>query len=146
LEQVPIAGHDVDATVGDGRIRPDDVVRLVLRYPDRRDAQTHECGFDQRDLLLEGIGHLLLVAGGHPVLLVRTDQVHTPLGSPIGVPTGHHGPRPVLADQAREHVQQARGRIGRRGIGGSAGVRHAVEGTEVQRCGIQQHERSGHRQ
>ena len=59
LEQVAVAGDDVDRHPGVGRQRADHVVRLVVVGPDDRDAERLQRRDDDRDLLLERVRDLL---------------------------------------------------------------------------------------
>src|SRR6185436_1391483 len=96
---------------------------------------------------LERVGELLDVGGGghlldHPVRLVRRDQVDAPLRAPVVVPAADEIGGPVVRDQPRDEVEKSPYRVD----GGSVGrldLRDAVEGAEVHRRRVEQHQAAG---
>ena len=142
LEEVAVAGDDVDrhhVAVAHG-IGADDVIGLVVGGPDAGDADRRERVDDDRDLRGQLVGDLLAVGGvlGDPVRLVGGDGVDAPLRPPVVVPAGHDVRGPVSRDERGEHVEEAGDGIGRQTGGHRRPLRHPVEGTEVQRGGVEQ--------
>ena len=129
LEQVAVAGHDVDGQRRLRRERADHVVGLVLGGADDRDAEGVERLPDDRHLHLERVGHDLDVGTdggdlGDPVGLVRGDQVDAPLRAPVVVPAGDQMRRLVGRDEPRDDVEEPAHRVDRRAVG-----RRTVSGT-----------------
>src|SRR5690606_25456023 len=93
LEQVAVAGDDVDRAVIGRRQGADDVVGLVLGGSDDGDAERAEHLADDRHLRLERVGDDLDVGAGRDlrgdaVGLVAWDEVDAPLRAPVVVPAG----------------------------------------------------------
>ncbi|KZE95202.1 hypothetical protein AVP42_00490 [Agromyces sp. NDB4Y10] len=149
LEQVPVARDDVDRHRRLRRHRADDVVGLVLGDAHHRDAEQAQHLADHRHLRLERVGHLLDVgAARHDLLdavrLVARDEVDPPLRPPVVVPAGDEMGRLEVAHELRDHVEQPAHRVHGRAVGAPDRVGHAVERTEVQRGGVEQHQTIGH--
>jgi hypothetical protein len=143
LEEVAVAGDDLDRHPGIGGQRPDHVVGLVAVGARDRDAERVQDVDDDRDLRLERVGDLFDVgAAGHdvldPVRLVARDQVDPPLRPPVVVPAAREVGGSVLLDETADEVQQAAHRVDRRAVGRGDRVGHAVVGAEVQRGGVEQ--------
>ena len=81
---------------------------------------------------------------GHPVRLVRRDQVDPPLRAPVVVPARDEFGRLELGDQPRDRVERAADGVDRRAVGRGDGVGDAVEGAEVDPGGVEQHAAIGH--
>ena len=127
----------------------DDVVGLMLGSPHDGDAREVEHPADHRNLRLERVRHDLHVGGtrdhlGDPVRLVARDEVHPPLRTPVIVPARNEMRRLVVGGEPGDHVEQAADGVHRRAVGAADRVGHAVEGAEVQRRGVEQHQTMGH--
>ena len=90
LEQVAVAGDDVDRLAGPRRQRADDVVGLVSGGADDADTECSQHLAHDRHLGLERVGNLLDVRSAddlldHAVGLVGGQQVDAPLGPPVVV-------------------------------------------------------------
>src|SRR5690606_32901999 len=127
------------------RERADDVVGLVARGPDARDAERREHVHDHghlrdellRDLLDARRARDLL---GDAVLLVRRDRLDAERRPPVDVPARDEARGPPVGDERRDHVEQAAHRVDRRAVGGPDRVRHPEERAEVQARGVEEHE------
>ena len=144
LEQVAIAGHDVDGAGLPGAERPEHVVGLVAVDPE--DGQTdrvehlEEYGDLRRQRRRLGLGPLL----GEPVGLVGRDGRHPERWAPVVVQAGDEPGRPRVAHDPRDQVDRAADRVDRRAVGRGDRLRHAVEGAVPQGRGIEERQLSGH--
>ena len=145
LEEVAVAGDDVDGHLGARREGADDVVGLVVVGAHHADAERGEHLEDDRDLRLERVGHHLDVGRVtlHDVLdamgLVRRHQVDAPLRPPVVVPRADQVTGGVVADQPGDELQQAAHRVDV-GAVGCLDLGHPEEGPEVHRRGVQDHQ------
>ncbi len=149
LEEVAVARDDVDGDVGAGREGSDDVVGLVGGRPHDRDAEHLERRADHRQLRRQRIGDLFDVGTGgrrlHDAMrLVARQQVDAPGRAPVVVPARDEMRGRVGAHELGDHVEQASRRVHRGAVRCRDLVGHAVEGAEVQRRGVEEHEAVGH--
>ena len=149
LEEVAVAGDDVDGERRPRREGADHVVGLVLGGADDRDAERVERLADHRHLHLERIRHDFDVgpAGDDlrdPVGLVGRDQVDPPLRAPVVVPARDEVRRAIERDELRDDVEEAADRVHGCAVRCAHRVGHAVEGAEVEGCRIEEHEAVGH--
>ena len=148
LEQVAVAGDDVDGHVGLGGEGADDVVGLVAVLADDADAVRRQHGLDDRDLDLERVGHLLDVRVLalddvlDAVALVGRHQVDAPLRAPVVVPGADEVRGAVLADEAADEVQQPADGVHRRAVVGQD-LGDPEERPEVQAGGVEDHQAAG---
>jgi hypothetical protein len=147
LEEVAVAGDDIDRTLrrmGDGA---DDVVGLVAVGADRRHAESRQHVLDDRHLRDERVGHLLLVAGGDAVRLVRRDRLDPEGRPPVVVHRGDQMGRGAVGDQSGDEVEQSADGVDRRTVRRGDAVGDPEEGPEVERGRVQQQQlprRPGH--
>ena len=143
LEQVAVAGHDVDRTRVAHREGADHVVGLVAVDPEARDAERLEHVLDDGDLRGQRVRDLLLVAGGHPVRLVRRQRLDPERGAPVVVHRRDQPARLPVADQPGDEVEQAAHRVDRGAVRRGHRVGHPEERPEVQRRGVEQQQLAG---
>src|SRR5215472_5944988 len=144
LEQVTVAGHDLNWPVGARGERADHVVGLVPGRAGRRDPGCGENLGDDRYLGVEFVGYLFGAIGVRPVLLVGGDGRYAKLRPPIDVHAGDQAARVARPHQPGDHVEQPAHRVHRSAVrSGHALGRDAVVGAEIQRRGVEQHQR-GH--
>ncbi len=144
LEQVAVAGDDVDGHVGLGGEGADHVVGLVAVLPDHADPVRRQHGLDDRHLDLERVGYLfdVRVVALDDVLdtvaLVARHQVDAPLRAPVVVPRAHEMGGAVLADEAADEVEQTADGVHRCAVVGED-LGDPEERPEVQAGGVQNH-------
>ncbi len=149
LEEVPVAGDDVDrpgGAVGEGA---DDVVGLVVRGAEPGDADRVENVEDDGYLRGEGVGHGLGVRPflgllGDAVGLVGGDERHSPGRAPVLVQAGDEIVRFVIGHEPGDEIEQAPHGVDGSAVGCADGLRDAEVGPEVEGRGVEQHESSGH--
>ena len=143
LEQVAVPRDDLDRA---GRVcgeRADHVVRLVTGRPGQRHPGGGEDLLDDRHLRGERRRDLfLLTVGTGPVRLVGRQRRHPEGRPPVRVQAGHEPVRVPGPDQPGDHVEQPPDGVHRGAVGRGHGLRHAIERAEVQRGGVEQHQRA----
>jgi hypothetical protein len=145
LEEIAVARDDVDGADGLGGEGSDDVVGLMVRASHDRDAEGFELLADDRKLRLERIGDLLDIGSGRhhlgdTVRLVARDEIDAPLRAPVVVPARHDARGGVGGRELRDHVEQSARGVDRGAVGSTHRVGHPVEGAEVQRGSVEQHD------
>ncbi len=116
LEQVPIAGRNLDRRRFPYRQRSDHVVGLVVGRAHRRDPERVQDLQDDRHLAAEVVRHDLDVSTEDAMFLVRVDQRDPPRRSPVLVQGADDARGPTAADECRDHVEEAPHGIDRRSI------------------------------
>ena len=76
--------------------------------------------------------------------LVRRDGRDAERRAPVGVQAAHEPSRTSVVNQAGQHVKEAPDRVDGRTVRRPQRLRHAVERPEVQRGGIDEHQRRSH--
>lgn len=147
LEEIAIAGDDVDGTVRAGGQRADHIVGFVVGGADRRHSQGGQHVADDRNLRGQLVRDVFDIGAvgecpGDAMRLVGGEQRGPPARSPRIVPARHDTGGAVRAHELRDDVEQPAHRIDGCPVGCGDGCRHAVEGSEVQRGGVQQHDGS----
>src|SRR5262249_32272122 len=101
LEQVAVAGCDLDGAWLTCRESADDVVRLVVLGPEGGHAERRQDVEDDRYLAGQAVGDQLATVRGQPVCLVRGQQRDPPRRAPVLVERAHQATRLPAAGYAR---------------------------------------------
>ena len=142
LEQVTIAGDDLNRAGLARSQRPDDVVGLVAAGRRHRHPGRGQHFLDHRDLGGQRVGGLLGAVRIGPVCLVGGDRGHPEGGPPVSVHARDEAVRAACPQQPGHHVQQAAHGIDRHAIRSGHGFRDSVERSVVQRGGVQEQQGS----
>ena len=148
LQQIPVAADDDDRVVAFGIGQgAEDVVGLETLGAGGGDTEGTEDFQDHVHLGAEVIGYLLDVAlvrsdgAGlccHPVRLVRGDQVHPELRTPIQIKAHHQTRGPVLGDQGRDAVEESAHRVDGPTVRAGDRCRHPEVGPEPHAGAVEQ--------
>ena len=142
LEQVAVAGDDVDRLAGAGGQGGDDVVGLVAGRLGEGDPGRGEDLGDQRDLHDQAGRGLLGPVRLGAVRLVAGDRGDPERRPPVGVEAGDQASRAMLPDQPGDRVEEPPDRVHRGAVGRRHRLRHSVERPVVQRRRVKKHQRA----
>jgi len=148
LQQVPVAADDDDRVVAFGVGQgAEDVVGLEALGAGGGDTERAENLQDHVHLGAEIVGDLLGIALvradgaallGHPVRLVRGNQVDPELRTPVQIKAHHQARGPVLSDQGGDAVEESAYRIDGSAIRGRDRRRHPEVGPEPHAGAVEQ--------